>query len=69
MPDGCHNCRNRLELKKWDYRGKGCEHTQMEGFVCTAMASDGVAVWMLGLYDDDSKCECWMKREEKKSYV
>ena len=66
MPDGCHNCRNRLELKKWDYRGKGCEHTQMEGFVCTAMASDGVAVWMLGLDEDDSKCECWEKRKEPK---
>lgn len=64
MTDGCHNCRNRLELEKWDYRGKGCEHTQTEGFVCTAMASEGVAVWMLGA--DDGICECWKKRKEPK---
>ena len=69
MTDGCYNCRFRLELEKWDYRGKGCEHTQMDGFVCLAMADEGVANWMVGLDKDNGKCECWMKREEKKSYV
>lgn len=55
-----------MELEKWDYRGNGCAHKQVDGFVCTAMASEGVAVWMLGLDDDDSKCECWEKRKESK---
>lgn len=68
MPDGCHNCRFRLRLEKLDYR-RGCKHERMKGFICTAMADEGVANWMLGLDDDDSMCECWMKREEKKSYV
>lgn len=62
MTDGCKNCRYRLELMKLDYRRRGCKHTKMEGFLCTAFADEGIANWMLGLDDDNSKCECWQRK-------
>lgn len=62
MPDGCHNCKYRLKPKKLDYR-RGCKHTDMKGFICLAFANEGIANWMLGLDDDDSKCECWVRKE------
>ena len=65
MNDGCHNCQYRLKLEKLDYRGRGCKHTDMEGFICLALAGEGVASWMLGLDHDDSKCECWKRKEKR----
>ena len=62
--DGCHNCRYRLNAVLLDYRGRGCKHKDMKGFICTAFASEGVAHWMVGLDDDDSKCEVWERREK-----
>lgn len=62
MPDGCHNCKYRLKPRLFDYRGKGCKHKEMKGFICLSFAHEGVATWMVGLDDDDSKCECWERK-------
>ena len=64
MPDGCHNCKYRLELHKLTYK-RGCKHEKMEGFVCLAMADEGIANWMVGLDADDSKCEVWVRKERE----
>jgi len=59
----CGTCRFMLRLEKLDYSGKGCQHTDMDGFVCMAFADEGVANWMVGL--SDGRCECYEKREGK----
>ena len=63
ITDGCHNCNYRLKPKLFDYRGKGCKHKDMKGFVCLAFANEGIATLMVWLDDDDSKCECWVRKE------
>ena len=63
MEDGCHICKYRLRLERLDYSGRGCKHKDMEGFICLAFASEGVATWMVGLDPDDSKCECWVRKD------
>lgn len=63
--DGCLNCRYRLKLKKYDYRKHGCKHTDMDGFICLAFAYQGVANWMVGLDNDNSRCEAWFSKDEQ----
>ena len=64
MEEHCSNCRYCLRLTKYDYSGRGCEHTEMDGFACLAFASEGDAIWMVGLNPEKELCECW---EERKS--
>lgn len=58
MRDCCKTCRHRLDLVKFDYARGGCEHTNVEGYACTALAYEGTVVWMVGL-EEDQKCEAY----------
>lgn len=55
----CQNCRYRLSLKRFDYTKGSCEHTEMDGFICTIFSDEGVAVWMVGVEECEEQCECW----------
>ena len=57
MNDCCKNCKRNLNLTKFDYTKNGCQHTKMEGFICTAFANEGEAVWMIGLNQERDLCE------------
>ena len=59
MDENCRNCRHRLEITKLDYSQGGCKHTDMEGFVCTGLAYEGTAYWMVGLEPEKEMCEMW----------
>ena len=63
MKECCSNCRSFLNLEKLDYSRGGCEHTRMEGFICIAVADEGIADWMVGLDPDTEMCECWEERK------
>ena len=64
MNECCSNCRLCLRLTKYDYSGKGCEHTKLDGFACLAFAGEGDAIWMVGLDPDKEMCECWKERKK-----
>lgn len=64
MKECCANCRRRYELTKFDYSHGGCEHTEMEGFICMAFADEGEAVWMVGLKAEVGLCELFAPKEE-----
>ena len=59
----CATCKKRLDLKKSDYSNSGCEDTTLEGFVCLAFASEGQAIWMVGLNEDLDMCECYQQKD------
>ena len=44
----CATCAKRLRIVCYDYRYHGCTHVSLGGYVCLAMANEGMAVWMLG---------------------
>lgn len=67
----CKNCRLRFPLVKFDYSGKGCEHTDMDGYICMAFATQEsgeppVAIWMVGNDENMDMCECFQQKEEMK---
>ena len=62
------DCIFRLKATKFDYSQGGCIHTDMDGFICTAFASEGEAVWMVGL-PNGCFCEMYAPREEKQIEV
>ena len=37
----------------------------MDGFICSAFASEGIMIWQVG-NDGNGQCECWWKRESKR---
>lgn len=53
------DCIYRMKAVKFDYSGKGCKHTDMEGFICAApeFLAEGEAIWMTGLKNG---CVCEM---------
>lgn len=61
----CKNCANRYELWKWDYSQSGVPKKKMDGFICSAFASEGIMIWQVG-NDGNGQCECWWKRESKR---
>ena len=63
MAESCATCRHRYRLEQWDYSGKGCKHTDMDGYVCMALANEGVAAWMSGISAKESMCEAWEARK------
>lgn len=65
MKESCANCRRRYKLTKFDYSHGGCEHTDMEGFICMAFASEGEAIWSIGLHENFALCEEYVPREER----
>lgn len=44
----CNTCKHRYKLVQYEYTDKGCKHTEMEGFVCSIFANEGVMVWQIG---------------------
>jgi hypothetical protein len=40
----------------------------MEGFACLVFADEDEVNWMVGLDENDGKCECWMERKEGKRH-
>ena len=63
--ESCATCRNRLSLEQFDYSNGGCEHKPQIGFVCTALASEGVASWMVGI-SEEGICEMYSPRMKRK---
>ena len=61
----CVNCQHMLLPKRADYSKGGCETTWVEGFVCTAFADEGIAMWMIGCNERTAHCECFCKRKCK----
>ena len=61
----CENCRMCYKLVKFDYSKGGCEHTDMEGYVCMAFAYEEEAVWMVGMDKSKGLCECYFEKEKK----
>ena len=51
------------DLVNYDYAGRGCKHTAVEGFLCMAFADERTAVWMTGIDPDDGHCECFIPKE------
>ncbi len=64
LKECCNNCRNNLNLVKFDYSQGGCVHTPYEGFCCLALASDGVAVHMVGGDSNEDVCEVFSPKKE-----
>lgn len=68
MTECCENCSNCLEIDKIDYSKAGSGesiHSQPEGFICTALACDGVAYWMVGNNRFTGMCECYSPASEE----
>lgn len=62
----CANCKKNYRLEKWDYSEKGCVlHTVMDGYLCTAFADEGVAIWVVGIDQETGQgiCEEYDPRE------
>lgn len=66
MRECCANCRHRYKLTKLDYSRGGCEHTDVEGFVCMAFSDEGKAEWLVGVHEDSDMCECYLPKEKPK---
>lgn len=66
MSENCLSCRNRMKLVKFDYSGRGCEHSDYDGYACTAFAFEGEIVHMVGC--DEKKCMCEMYAPKGESY-
>lgn len=64
MKECCANCRRRYKLTRFDYSHGGCEHTDMDGYICMAFADEGEAVWMVGLNAETGLCEVFEPKEE-----
>lgn len=60
----CANCKRNYRLEKFDYSGKGCTHTPMDGHICMAFANEGKAIWMVGDDPDSWGCEVYEPRED-----
>lgn len=55
----CGHCKYRLNIRKYDYSGKGCRHEDVDGFVCLALAYEKEAMWLVGVDPAIGKCECY----------
>ncbi len=60
----CANCKKNYTLEKYDYSGKGCTHTLMDGHICMAFADEGKAIWMVGDDPDSCGCEVYDPKED-----
>ena len=56
------DCIFRMKATKFDYSQGGCKHTDMDGFICLAFASEREAVWMVGL-PNGCMCEMYTNKE------
>lgn len=61
----CGTCNRRLNGVKSDHTllGSGIEiDSDMDGFICLALAAEGVAFWMLGVDEESGMCEMYKER-------
>lgn len=65
MKECCENCRNRYKLVKFDYSKRGCQNTDMDGYICMAFAKEKQAIWMIGLQEQNGLCECYTRGVEE----
>jgi len=65
MEDSCETCARRYKLRKNVYSRGGCEHEEMDGYICMCFASEGVAVWMTGMVEEYGICEAYRPKEDK----
>lgn len=63
----CSHCKYHYSGKRYFYKVKGVDHSDMTGFICTAFASEeGIIVHMDGLINDTvDYCEMYTERGEK----
>ena len=61
----CATCNKRFDLKRFDYSTIGCEHTDMDGFICMAFADENIAIWMVGINEDTEGCEVYTERKSE----
>lgn len=64
MNECCATCRHRYDLERLDYSNGGCEHTEMDGYICMAFADERQAVWIIRTYPLEEICECYKARRE-----
>ena len=68
MKECCRNCQNRLDGVKSDHTllGSGKDiDSNMDGFICLALAYEGVAHWMLGVDEESGICEMYKERSRR----
>jgi len=63
MKESCNNCLYQKRLIQYDYSGKGCKHTDQDGYACTAFASEGEVIWLIGNEPSAGMCECYMRNQ------
>ena len=68
MKECCNNCRHKYDLVKFDYSKGGCEHTNMDGYVCALFENfkhDRKAIWMFGEDPEYGRCEMFEEKEHE----
>ena len=63
----CGNCRNMLEIERWNYAEPGVPKEKLEGYICLAHASEGTAIHMVGLNPARENCEMFVQTQEPPS--
>lgn len=58
----CQTCKNNLTIERLDYTEGGCKHSLESGFVCLALACEGVAYHMVGVSMVEGICEMYTER-------
>lgn len=58
----CNNCRFKKSITQYDYSGKGCKHTDVEGYACTAFTCEDFVIWKVGS-DGYGTCEMFQPKE------
>ena len=65
MSECCKTCEYRLDGVKSDHTLLGSAidiDSDMDGFICLALAYEGVVYWMLGVDEDKDMCEMYKER-------
>ena len=62
MQECCETCRNNLQLERWDYTKPNVPKEEMDGYVCLAFASEGLAVQMIGSDPETGRCEMFSQK-------
>ena len=61
----CSDCAHRYRLERLHYPKRGgCEHTEMNGFICDIFANEGVMVWLTGECGEGG-CEMYERRKDE----
>lgn len=65
MNECCNTCKFRKKLINYDYSGKGCRHTDYDGFACIVFAHEGVVIHHTGRLESGKGelCEEYVREE------